>query len=82
MTPLSSANGVALHWEHGYRCHGLWTKSNRRVGVVGIGPRGTWTKADGYTWQVDSPREEGTAPSLRKAKAEVEQRARALSCLP
>jgi hypothetical protein len=70
---LVSADGRRLHWEHGYRCHGLWTDTNRRLGVVGIGPRGIWKPVDGYSWQIDSPRREGEAGSLRDAKRRVEE---------
>lgn len=74
-------------WEHGYRCHGLWTAASRyssdwspswneyRLGRVALGPPVLW---DGvYTWLVDKPGSdgvlaEGTATSLKAAKQAVE----------
>jgi hypothetical protein len=75
----ASRHGVALqpvvraHWEHGYRCHGLWLDDRpKRLGCVGLGPRGLW---DGlYRWYIDATREEGTTRTLRSAKKAVEQR--------
>jgi hypothetical protein len=68
------------HWEHGYRCHGLWRRDeagDRRLGRVSLGPPGLW---DGvYSWLVDNPKApggvplvEGEAASLKAAKAAVE----------
>ena len=56
-----------LHWEHGYRTHGLWDDSNNRYAVVGIGPRRNW---DGiYRWWTDAnPRTVGESKTLRGAK--------------
>ena len=75
-------------WEHGYRCHGLWTCSSRyspdwtpswngyRLGRVALGPPKFW---DGtYSWMIDKPGvqgavlAEGTATTLKDAKAAVE----------
>jgi len=60
------------HWEHGYRCHGLW-RDGVRLGHVALGPPGRW---DGiYRWGIDA---RANAPSresasLRAAKREVEK---------
>lgn len=77
------------HWEHGYRCHGLWTndvEGSRRMGRVSIGPKGHWDGAS-YSWLIDNPLEpdggvplkEGIEPSLKAAKTAVE---RAVIALP
>ncbi len=60
-----------MHWEHGYRCHGLWLGINR-LGRVSIGPRRLW---DGiYRWELDGfPATSGEAETLRKAKRQVEE---------
>jgi hypothetical protein len=63
---------MKTHWEHGYRTHGLWTDSNERLGAVALGPRFQW---DGiYRYWIDAkPDEVHSAPTLRKAKREVER---------
>ena len=57
---------MALHWEHGYRTHGLWDENNNRHGAVGLGPRNLW---DGvYHWWTDRhPDRVGKATTLRAA---------------
>ena len=70
---MKTLDGHELHWEHGYRCHGLWTQDGRRCGIVGIGPRGVWEPRDGYYWSLDGPTREGTEPTLQKAKRQVER---------
>jgi hypothetical protein len=60
-----------MHWEHGYRVHGLWDDAGKRLGAVGIGPRNLW---DGvYRWWVDGCKTEGEAATLRAAKRAVER---------
>ena len=72
--PLVTRDGHALHWEHGYRCHGLWTADGRRCALVGIGPRRHWSPTDGWRWSLDNSRGvEGRAPSLASAKRAVER---------
>lgn len=64
----------ALHWEHGYRCHGYWTDDNKRLGVVGLGPRNLW---DGiYRWEVKMEGRnsiKGESKTLRHAKNMVQR---------
>ncbi len=70
----------AWRWERGYRVHGLWDRSGRQVGRVGLSPRGPWPTI--YTWllwrePVDDPSEgeivlSGESSSLREAKRAVE----------
>jgi len=61
-------------WESSYRRHGLWD-GTKRLGFIGIGPRGMWTKADGYGWYSDVTYAEGRAKTLREAKKAVEREA-------
>jgi hypothetical protein len=60
------------HWEHGYRCHGLWL-DNARLGRVSIGPRGFFTGV--YRWEASTKAGtiEGESRSLRAAKRHVER---------
>jgi len=63
---------AAPHWEHGYRCHGLW-RGNDRLGCVSLGPPGLW---DGvYRWMIDARPADpsGQAATLRAAKRAVER---------
>jgi hypothetical protein len=60
-----------LHWEHGYRCHGLWHSNGKRVALIGIGPRATRQPSDGYAWSIDGTNVEGKASTLRLAKKAV-----------
>jgi hypothetical protein len=59
-----------MHWESGYRCHGLWN-DGRRVACVGLGPKGLW---DGvYRWRLDPPLiASGEANTLAEAKRATE----------
>ena len=66
------------HWEHGYRCHGLW-QGGERLGYVSLGPPGLW---DGlYRWGIDADRNAppGKAETLLAGKRAVEE---ALGLLP
>lgn len=63
-----------LRWERGYRCHGLW-RDDRRVGFIGLGPRGVW---DGiYRWSAEGPSgdmiDQGEAKTLNGARRQVER---------
>lgn len=64
---------LTAHWEHGYRCHGLW-QGNKRLALIGIGPRHCWNKQDGYSWSIDGTNLEGKEPTLKAAKLSVLQK--------
>ncbi len=53
------------HWEHGYRCHGLWHDRDR-IGFVGLTPRGFPVA---YSWHYKQGC--GTEPTLYRAKRRV-----------
>lgn len=56
-------------WEHGFRCHGFWSGTDR-LGHVGLSPRGFPVV---YTWALDEvPSETGESFTLRAAKRRVE----------
>ena len=57
----------AVHWERGYRTHGLWDDHCTRYAVVGLGPRCNW---DGiYRWWTDAdPNDVREAKTLKAAK--------------
>jgi hypothetical protein len=59
-----------LHWEHGYRVHGLWDEHGNRLGVVGLGPRNHWDGVYRY-WTDADPNSVGEARTLRSAKKTV-----------
>jgi hypothetical protein len=73
--PGRSGGGYAKvsHWEHGYRCHGLWDdeRPHVRVAAVDLGPRYGWNGI--YRWSIDSTGERGEARTLRTAKRQAEQ---------
>ena len=72
---------LGFHWEHGYRCHGLWKDtSNERFGHVSLGPAGLWRAGrDKYMWGLDvAPYPSGETYGLRQAKKKVEKELQAI----
>jgi hypothetical protein len=63
---------VTVHWEHGYRTHGLWDERGRRLGAVSLGPRDHWDGVYRY-WTDAKPDAVGEAATLRAAKRAVER---------
>lgn len=65
-----------LHWERGYRCHGLWLNDGtEQVASIGLGPASVW---DGvYVWAIanhgklDRNEARGETRSLAEAKLAV-----------
>lgn len=59
------------HWEHGMRCHGLWS-GLERVAIIVLTPRlpGHPTV---YRWSIGLQKATGETTTLRQAKREVEQ---------
>ena len=63
-----------VHWERGYRCHGLW-RGNERLARVSLGPPGFWKSGrDPYLWETDTPpTKKGEAMTLNAAKKAAEE---------
>ena len=65
-----------LHWEHGYRCYGLWTADGERIACVGLPPppKLRLNTPIVYSWSIDWPVFEaktGTTSYLSQAKKQV-----------
>lgn len=63
------------HWERGYRSHGFWS-GMKRVGFIGLGPRGFPADALPYGWYLEWPKdntEQGRTKTLEQAKRAVER---------
>lgn len=64
---------MALHWERGYRMHGLWDDDNNRYGCVGLSARSPNRSAT-YVASVDArPAEWWEYQTLTAAKRRVER---------
>lgn len=61
----------ALHWEKGYRCHGLWINGTR-VAFIGLSPKLKAQKPT-YSAYIDKTSEHKEFSSLPKAKSWIKK---------